>query len=115
MKPVKEVEAAFSYQDPARDKRFALPTSKHSADQVDDIPTVPLETKESLSRPSTLNASSIQFASSERPATMQEPEMMTWKEVAYVFDRFMFYSFSLFIIVASAAFLTILATGGGSS
>ncbi|XP_076467614.1 uncharacterized protein LOC143298618 [Babylonia areolata] len=47
----------------------------------------------------------------EHDASLSVQEKMSWKEVAVTFDRFLFYSLSIFLTVSSLIFITILAFG----
>ena len=71
---------------------------KPSENFIDDVPTLP--------------AISVPPTPAPVPhlpqASYSLPEMMSWKDIAITYDRFMFYSFSILLAFLTVVFLSIL-------
>ena len=61
-----------------------------------------------------LEAKSTHASRDKRPtsaSSVDKPDM-TWRTVAFIFDRWLFYSFSVFLCLVTVIFMSLLAIGG---
>ena len=93
---------------PPEERHASFNNSRRSTTQSvdiikDDLPTISMKTLPSQRPPTVVLPARASFS---------QPEIMSWKEISYTFDRFLFYAFSIALSFMSFVFLTVLVAGG---